>query len=192
MGVKEQLAKDLTEAMKAKQSHHITVIRGIMAAFKEAEQKKREDLVKSALKKHSVTRPPSQDDAKAMAEYDKAVTAALGAEKVDEGAALGEGELLAVVQKLIKMRQDSIADAEKASRKDIADAEKQEMTWLQAYLPAQLSREQIESEARALIAETGANGPRDMGKVMGPLSSKLKGQADGKLISEVVKGLLGG
>jgi len=192
MGVREQLNNDLKDAMRAKEAHRLTMIRGVMAAFKEAEQKKREDLVKAALKKHGVMRPLSQDDVAANAKYDQAVAAALAAEKVEANTGLDEGELLAIVQKLIKMRQDSISDADKAGRKDIADTEKQEMAWLQAYLPAQMSREEIEAEAKALIAQTGASGPKDMGKVMGPLSGKLKGKADGKLISEVVKGLLGG
>jgi len=192
MGVREQLNDDLKAAMRAKETHRLTLIRGIMAAFKEAEQKKREDLVKAALKKHAVMRPASQDDPAAMAQYNKAVTAALSTEKVEDNAAVHEGELLAIVQKLIKMRQDSIADADKASRQDIAELEKQEMMWLQVYLPPQLSREDVEAEARTAIAEIGASGPKDMGKVMGTLSAKLRGQADGKLISEIVKALLGG
>ena len=191
MGVKDQLSNDLKEAMKSKAADHVTMLRGVMAAVKEAEQKKKEDLVKAALKKHNVMRPTSSEDAAAMSAYDKAVGDALAAEKVDSQTELEEGEILSTVQKLIKMRQDSIGDAEKAGRSDIVANEKREMAWLQAYLPAQMSREDIEAEARAIISQTGASGPKDMGKVMGPLNGKLKGRADGKLISEVVKALLG-
>ncbi|MBN1312579.1 MAG: GatB/YqeY domain-containing protein [Anaerolineae bacterium] len=200
MSLKEQLNTDLKEAMKSKDSQRVTLLRGVMAAFKEAEQHKREDLTKQAAKKHNVAKPTqrgSSDEDKAayeadVAAYAKALDAALAAEKVNEKVALDEAEMLASIQKLIKMRQDSIADAQKANRDDIAQAEEKELTQLQAYLPKQLSREEIEEEARAIIAQVGATGPRDMGKVMGPLTGKLKGHADGKLISEVVKTLLAG
>ncbi len=196
MGVRDQLNTDLKEAMRSKEMHHVTMIRGVMAALKEAEQRKRDDLVKVALKKHGVTRPAPVDDEEVMKQimkqFDQEVLAALDAEKVEDKAGLDEGESLGVIQKLIKMRQDTIADAEKAGRQDIGDSEKQELAWLQAYLPKQLSREEVEAEARAVIALVGASSPKDMGKVMGPLTGKLKGKADGKLISEVVKLLLGG
>lgn len=191
MGIKDQLNNDLKEAMKSRAADHVTMLRGVLAALKEAEQKKKEDLVKAALRKHNVTRPSSAEDTAAMVAFDKAVGNALTAEKVDSQTELEEGEISSIVQKLIKMRQDSIGDAEKAGRSDIVVTEKKEMAWLQAYLPAQLGREEIEAEARAIISQTGASGPNDMGKVMGPLNGKLKGRADGRLISEVVKALLG-
>jgi uncharacterized protein YqeY len=125
-----------------------------------------------------------------MAAFDKAVSAALAAEKVDDHVALDEGEGLAVIQKLIKQRQDSIAEAQKVGRKDIEESETREMNALQAYLPQQMSREEIVAEAKAAIAQAGAASSKDMGKVMGPLMGKLKGKADSKLISEVVKELL--
>src|SRR5262245_47588191 len=119
MGLKDQINDDLKEAMKNKASDHVTMLRGVMAAFKEAQQRKREELVKAALKKHNVTRPASAEDSKAMAAFDKAVTDAIASEKVEGQAELEEPEILSVVQKLIKMRQDSISDAEKAGRADI-------------------------------------------------------------------------
>jgi uncharacterized protein YqeY len=200
MSLKDQLNTDLKEAMKSKDSQRLTLIRGVMAAFKDAEIRKREELTKQAAQKHGVAKPApkGQSDADkaayeaAVAAYSKALDAAVAAEKVEEASALDETEMLSSMQKLIKMRQDSIADAQKAGRTDIAQAEEKELAQLQAYLPKQLSREEIEAEARAMIAQVGASSPRDMGKVMGPLSAKLKGRADGKLISEVVKALLSG
>jgi uncharacterized protein YqeY len=189
MAIKDQINADLKQAMIGKESERVTMIRGIMAAFKEADQKKREELVKQALKKHNVNRPTSSDEA-AMSAYDKAVRGALESEGIGDKVEIDETEALTVVQKLIKMRQDSIADAEKANRKDIAETEKREMAWLQAYLPQQLSREEVEAEAKAVIAQVGASTAKDMGKVMGPLNAKLKGRADGKLISDAVKSLL--
>lgn len=189
MHPKEQLTADLKEAMKSGDAVRRTVIRSTLAAFREAEQRKREDLVKRALKKHNLQRPDPSDE-EAIAVYVGAVDAALEAEQVDAGSELDESEALSVIQKLVKQRQDSIADAEKAGRADIAQNEQQEMEILQAYLPEQLSREEIEEEARVVIQQVGASGPRDMGKVMGPLMGRLQGRADGKLVSEVVRTLL--
>jgi uncharacterized protein YqeY len=189
---RDQLTTDLKEAMRSGDDARKTAIRGVLAAFNEAEQRKREDLVKKALKKHNVTRPTNQEDEEAMAAYGKAVDAALAAEKVDESSALDEAEQLAVIQKLVKQRGDSIADAKQAGRDDIVEAEQAERAMLEGYLPQQISREEVEAEARAVIAEVGAGDPRDMGKVMGPLMNRLQGRADGKLVSEVVRTLLAG
>jgi uncharacterized protein YqeY len=189
---RDQLTADLKEAMRSGADARKTAIRGVLAALNEAEQRKREDLVKKALKKHNVTRPTGQDDEEAMAAYGKAVDAALAAEKVGENSALDEAEQLAVIQKLIKQRGDSIADAKQAGRDDLVEAEQAERAMLEGYLPQQLSREEVEAEARAVIAEVGAGDPRDMGKVMGPLMNRLQGRADGKLVSEVVRALLAG
>lgn len=125
-----------------------------------------------------------------MAAYEKAVDAAIAAEKVEDAAVLDETAILAVIQKLVKQRQDSIEDAKKASRADIAEVETAELALLLAYLPKQLNREEIAAAAKALIAQTGAASAKDIGKVMGPLTAQLKGKADGKLINEVVRELL--
>ena len=189
MHPKEQINADLKEAMRSRDQNKVTMLRSTLAAFKDGEQRKREDLVKAALKKHNVARPTGSD-AEAMAAFDKAVSAALAAEKIPDNVTLDEAEALSLIQKLIKQRQDSIADAQKAGRKDVEESETHEMQILQAYLPQQMSREEIEAEAKALIAQVGASSAKDMGKVMGPLMGKLQGRADGKLISEVVRGLL--
>jgi uncharacterized protein YqeY len=198
MSIKDQLTADLKDAVKSGDNMRKTVIRGTMAAMKDAEQRKREDLVKKALKQHGVERPvQSRDDtdesfAEKVAAYDKAIQEALAAEKVEENSVLTDAEQMATIQKLVKQREDTIADAQQAKRDDIAEAEQAEMKLLQTYLPKQLSREEIEAEAKAVIAEVGASEPRDMGKVMGPLMQRLQGRADGKLVGEVVRGLLAG
>jgi len=191
MELKARINEDLKEAMRQQDALQRTVLRGLLNAFKEAEQSRREDLVKRALKKHNVNRPAGTT-AEALAAYDSAMAAALSAEKVEANAVLDEAEMLAVLQRVVKQRQDSIDEAQKGGRQDIATAEQAELTILQGYLPAQLSREDVELEAKTLIAQVGAQGAKDMGKVMGPLMSKLKGQADGKVISDVVKSLLAG
>lgn len=198
MSIKDQLTADLKDAVKSGDNMRKTVIRGALAAMKDAEQRKREDLVKKALKQHGVERPvQSRDDTdesftEKVAAYDRAMEEALAAEKVEENSVLTNAEQMTTIQKLVKQREDTIADARQAKRDDIAEAEQAEMELLQTYLPKQLSREEIEAEAKAVIAEVKASEPRDMGKVMGPLMQRLQGQADGKLVSEVVRGLLAG
>ena len=103
---------------------------------------------------------------------------------------LTDEELLAVLQTEVKRRRDSIAELETANRPELLADEKAELEALMEYLPKQLSREQIAETARAVIAAVGATGPAQMGPVMKQLTAQLKGQADGKLISEVVKELL--
>ena len=100
---------------------------------------------------------------------------------------LTEEEELAVVMQLAKQRRDSIAQFTDAGREDLAEKEAQELAILEEYLPAQLSDEDVEVVIDEIIAQTGASGPRDMGKVMGPAMKKLKGQADGGKVQSLVK-----
>ena len=103
---------------------------------------------------------------------------------------LSDQEIVGVVMKEVKQRQDSIREYEKARREDLVGEERAEMEVLQAYLPRLMTREEIEARASEVIAELGAAGPRDMGKVMKRLMAELKGKADGSLVSQVVKELL--
>ncbi len=191
MTIKDRLSADLKEAMKSGDALRRTSIRNVMAAIKEAEQRKRENLGKQALKKHNVQRPANEEDPEAMAAYQRAVSNALAAEGVEAASALHDDEVLDVIRRLVKQRRDSIADAQRAGRADILQAEQQELALLESYLPKLLSRQEIEVEAREVIAQVGASSPRDMGKVMGPLMQKLQGHADGQLVSAVVRELLG-
>ncbi|MEL6552411.1 MAG: GatB/YqeY domain-containing protein [Cyanobacteria bacterium J06621_11] len=103
---------------------------------------------------------------------------------------LTEEEELAIVMQLAKQRRDSIKQFTDAGREELADKEAKELTILEEYLPAQLSDEAIEAAVDEVIAAVGASGPRDMGKVMGPVMKKLKGQADGGKVQSVVKAKL--
>ena len=103
---------------------------------------------------------------------------------------LPETDVLAVVQKQAKQRRESIEEFRKASRNDLADREQAELAIIEAYLPQQLSRDDVAAEVRKAIAETGATGPGDKAKVMPVIMGRLKGQADGRLINEVVTELL--
>ncbi|MEL6940111.1 MAG: GatB/YqeY domain-containing protein [Cyanobacteria bacterium J06598_1] len=99
-------------------------------------------------------------------------------------------EELAIVMQLAKQRRDSIKQFTDAGRQELADKEAQELTILEEYLPAQLSDADIEAAVDEAIAKTGATSMRDMGKVMGPVMAKLKGQADGNKVQSIVKAKL--
>ncbi|HVL53000.1 MAG TPA: GatB/YqeY domain-containing protein [Vitreimonas sp.] len=105
---------------------------------------------------------------------------------------LTDEEVTDVLTKQVKQRRESIAMFRDAGREDRASAEEAEAAILAEFLPEQLSEEEVERMARATIAETGASGPGDMGRVMGRLSAGTKGRADGRQVSEVVRRLLGG
>jgi uncharacterized protein YqeY len=97
---------------------------------------------------------------------------------------------IAILQKLVKQRRDSIAIFDQQNRTDLSEKEKEEVAIIEKYLPAQLSEEEIKSKVKEIIASTGAAGMKDMGKVMGEASKALTGKADGSLISQIVKKLL--
>ena len=98
------------------------------------------------------------------------------------GHALEDGGVLAVIQTLIKQRRDSVEQFRAGGREELAAKEEREIARLQAYLPAQLSADELRAEVRAAIAQVGAKGPKDMGAVM-----KVQGRAEGKAVSEAVK-----
>lgn len=120
------------------------------------------------------------------------LTAAMKQKEVDERVELDDAMVVAIVDRLIKQRKDSIEAFTKADRMDLADKEKAEMTVLQAYLPARLSAEEVAAEVKAIVAEVGAKGPGDMGKVMGAVKTRLAGKADMGMVSAAVKAALAG
>ena len=118
--------------------------------------------------------------------------AAIKQREVDERKELADAEVLAVIEKMLKQRRDSITQYEAASRHDLAETEKFEVGVLSAYMPQQLGDDEIAAEVRAVIAEVGAKGPADMGKVMGAVKGRLAGRADMGKVSAQVKALLAG
>jgi uncharacterized protein YqeY len=120
------------------------------------------------------------------------LTAAMKQKEVDERIALDDAAVVAIVDKLLKQRKDSIEAFGKAGRQDLADKEQAEAAVLQAYLPARLSAGEIDAEVRAIVSELGAKGPGDMGKVMGAVKSRLAGKADMGQVSAAVKAALAG
>ena len=118
--------------------------------------------------------------------------AAIKQREVDERIELDDAAVTSVIEKMIKQRRESIAQFEKASRTDLADAEKAEVQVLSAYLPAQMGEAEIGKEVESAIAQAGATGAKDMGKVMALLKGRLAGKADMGKVSSLVKAKLSG
>ncbi len=118
------------------------------------------------------------------------LTAAMKQKEVDERIELDDAAVIAIVDKMLKQRKDSIEAFEKANRQDLVDKEVAEVKVLQVYLPARLSAEEVATEVRAIVAELGAKGPGDMGKVMGAVKTRLAGKADMGQVSAAVKAAL--
>ena len=120
------------------------------------------------------------------------ILAAIKQKEVDERVELGDAEVLTVLEKMIKQRRESIAQFEKASRTDLAEAEKFELGVLSSYLPQQLSDSDIAAEVAKAISESNASGVKDMGKVMALLKTRLAGKAEMGKVSALVKSRLSG
>lgn len=121
----------------------------------------------------------------------RAIKAAILLMKTDgTGAEITEEKEIKILQKLVKQRQDSLDIYEKQGREDLAKTEREEINCISKYLPEQMSEEDLTSALKEIIAQTGASGMKDMGKIMGMASAKFAGKADGKTISGIVKTLL--
>ena len=116
--------------------------------------------------------------------------AAMKQKEVDERIELDDAGVVQVIEKMLKQRRDSIAQYEAAKRQDLADAEKFEVTVLSAYMPQGLTAEEVEAAVAAALAESGAKGPADMGKVMALVKPKVAGRADMAEVSRLIKAKL--
>lgn len=155
-----KLNEDLKQSMRDKTELRTSTIRMLISAIRYAEMKKQD----AEFNKH-----PDADL--------KLIT-------------LSDADILGVVAKEIKQREDSIEAYKAGHRQDLVDKESAEMAVLKTYMPQQMSQADVVEEAKKAIAEAGAKGPSDKGKVMGKLVAKLKGKADGKLINDAVTDLL--
>lgn len=118
--------------------------------------------------------------------------AAIKQKEVDERVELDDAAVAAVIEKLVKQRKDSVTQYEAAARQDLADAEKQEITVLAAYLPEKMGSDEVAAAVAAAVAQTGAKSPADMGKLMAVLKPQLAGKADMAEVSKLVKAALAG
>ena len=120
------------------------------------------------------------------------INAAIKQREVDERIELDDAAVLAVLEKMVKQRKDSVSQFEAANREDLAAIERAELVVIDTYLPAKLGEAEILAAIEAAIAETGATGPADMGKLMGVLKPRLAGQADMGQVSALIKKKLAG
>lgn len=118
------------------------------------------------------------------------LTAAMKQKEVDERVELDDGMILAIIEKMLKQRKDSITQFEAGGRQDLADIEKAELAVLSVYMPTAMSDEEVQAAVVAAVAETGAAGPQDMRKVIDVLKAKLAGRADMGKVSGLVKAAL--
>jgi len=120
------------------------------------------------------------------------VNAAIKQKEIDERITLDDAQVIAVLDKMVKQRRDSVTQYSQAGREDLAELERTEINVIQRYMPAKLGEAEVQAAIDAAIAQTGANGPADMGKLMGVLKPLLAGQADMGLVSTLVKRKLSG
>jgi uncharacterized protein len=162
MSIRETINQEIKKAMQAKEELLLLVLRGLNAAFQNKEIEKRTKLSKA------------EKDIKKLEELSK----------------LNEEEVIGVISGEAKKRRDSIIEFKKGNRNDLVEKEEKELEILKKYLPEQMSEDQVKEEAKKVIAEIGAVGPKDTGKVMSALMSKIKGKAEGLVVSKVVGELL--
>jgi uncharacterized protein YqeY len=162
MELKKKIYEDLKKALFEKKDTEVSVLRLLNSSILNKEKEKR---YKISLKKDNVA-------------------------DLDKASVLGDEEILEVIISEVKKRKEAIIEFEKGNRKDLADKEKKELEILKRYLPEQLSEEEIKELAKEAIKKVGAKEIKDMGKVMAELMPKVKGRADGSLVSKIVKELL--
>ena len=162
MGLIEKINQDFKEAFKAKNESQLSTLRMLVAAIKNKEVEKRTRLSKSE-----------------------------PVEKLVELSQLKEEEIIEVISSEIKRRRDASEQYRKGARPELAEKEENEIKTLSIYMPEQLGEEELIKIVKEAIKETGVSSPKDMGRLMGALMPKVKGKADGNLVSRIVKEQLG-
>ena len=164
MTLKEKIQQDLKTALRARKEVEVSTLRMLSAAILNREKEKRYKLSKE--------KPD------------------LSEEGLQKESFLTDGEIIEVISSEVKKRREAISEFEKGKREELAEKEKKELVLLKKYLPEQLSKQEIKKLAQEIIERLEARDVKDMGKVMGELMPKIKGRAEGGLVSELVKGLL--
>jgi hypothetical protein len=169
MTLKDRISDDLKTAMRSGDDTARTALRQLLAGIRQAELEQRGAQTKG----RGQANPMSDAEIAAL-----------------EQISLSDAEAVTVVQKEAKALRESIADAERAGRTDLVESNAASLRLVEAYLPRQLSREEVAALAQAAIAEAGATDVKQLGAVMKLLTPRVKGQADGRLVNEVVRELL--
>lgn len=183
--LRTKLNTDLKEALRSGDRLKLSVVRMILAAVKNAEMARQEKLMSAFLREHQVA--ATDDEAARQA---KLAAISKEAERVAPQAKLTDNDIIGVIAKEAKQREESIAAYKQGNRADLVAQEEAELAVLRSYLPKQATRDEIVAEVKKIIAETGAQGQRDRGKVMPRAIASLKGRAEGREINEVVSELL--
>lgn len=162
LNLKEKIKQDTKEALLARDAARSGILRMLQAAIKNAEISKRTKLAKSG-----------------------------STANLDEAANLNDEETSAVIKSEVKKIKDSIEQFGQGNRQDLVDQSKNELAVLEVYLPAQMPEADVRKIVKEVIGEAGASGPKEMGKIIGAAMKKINGQADGGLVSKIVKEELG-
>ncbi len=172
--LQDRLAADLKSALREGDEVRKTTLRGVLAAIKKQADTKRRDALLAEARRRGV------DLNKELVTVD------------DAAVALTEQDILAVVQREVKQRRESIAEFTKGQRADLIRNEEAELAVLESYLPQQMSRDEVTALVRSVVQEVGATGPAQTGQVMKAVMARVQGRAEGRLVNEVVRDLLSG
>lgn len=179
MALKEKIQQDLIEGVKKKEELKSLVLRQLLAAILNKEKEKRYKISKEKpeLKDYN----PPTTSSHSLREW---------APELEKESQLTDEEVIDAISSEAKKRKEAILEFEKGKREDLVEKEKKELEILQKYLPEQLSEEEIQKLAKEAIEKAGAKSSNDIGKIMAELMPKIKGKADGNLVSKIVKDLL--
>ena len=195
--LKQKIQQDLTTALKEKKELELSVLRMLNAAIINKEKEKRYKI--SSQRDKSLTELPKEAKVKKRVNLSSPfhpslcsgkVKTELTVEELEKESGLLEDEVLEIISSEIKKRKEAALLFEKGKRMDLSEKERAEAKILEKYLPEQLSEEEIKKLAREIIEKNGAKNLKDMGKVMAELMPKLKGKADGGLVSKIIRELL--
>ena len=190
--LKQKIQQDLTTALREKKELELSVLRMLNAAIINKEKEKRYKISSQRDKSSSSatgTRLRDESGKESESLFDFA-DARVTEEELEKESGLLEDEVLEIISSEIKKRKEAVLLFEKGGRIELAEKEKEEAKILEKYLPEQLSEEEIKKLARDIIEKNGAKDLKDTGKIMAELMPKLKGKADGSLVSKIVKELL--
>ncbi len=157
--LKDKLQQDMKDALKSGDAQKRMTLGMVLSAVKGRELDKRSKLSKSGIE----------------------------IANLEEQSKLNDEEIIEVLSSEIKKRKEAIEQFQKGGREELAQKEMEELSMLMEYMPAQMSEAEVMAEVKKAIAETGASGPKDMGKVIGAVMARVKGKADGQLVSKLVK-----